>query len=338
MYRTFIRTVDGNNMYDISTLVSNMEYYTDITGMAGRLSFFIYKDPNNIIKLNWKDGIPNVGDEVFFSNENKMIFKGFVFTVGTDSEGVMRVTAYDQMRYFLNEDVFATDPKTASQLFEEICTRAYISSKQYKIVTASSAVLPSTVYVQKSYTDIMEDAFQQTLIEEGKKYYIIDRAGILEFNLLGNDVSDVIIGEGSLMTGYKYEKDIDSETYNKVVIVKGDEETGYTKAVIAQDESTIIKWGVLQAMLKATDEMTDKQIEEYAKTYISVHNKPATSLTMSAIGDDSIIAGTLFKFKLTSVGVASRWMYASSCTHKYSNDVHTMDLEVTILPEDKYES
>lgn len=339
MYRTFIRTIDGNNMYDISTLVANMEYYTDITGMAGKLSFFIYKDPNNIIKLNWKDGIPNVGDEVFFSNEDKLIFKGFVFTVGTDSEGVMRVTAYDQMRYFLNEDVFAIEPKTASDLFEEICTRrALINKNQYRIVTASSAVLPSTVYIQKSYADIMEDAFQQTLIEEGKKYYIIDRAGVLEFNLLGNDVSDVIIGEGSLMTGYKYEKDIDSETYNKVIFYKGDQDTGYTKSLIAQSESTIAKWGLLQSVLQATDEMTDSQIEEYARTYLEVHNKPMTSLTISAIGDDSIIAGTLFKFRLTSVGVAGRWMAVTSCTHKYSNDLHTMDLEVKILPEDKYES
>ena len=184
----------------------------------------------------------------------------------------------------------------------------------------------------------MEQAFQETLIAEGRRYYLIDRAGVLEFNLLGADVTEVVIGEQSLMTGYRYEKDIDSNTYNKVVIIKGSEETGYTKAAIAQDEANIANWGVLQLMLQATDEMNDSTIEQYAKTYLSVVNKPSTKLTITSIGDDSVIAGTLFRFRLPEVGVESRWMYASSVSHKYDSDVHTMDIEVEILPEDMYES
>lgn len=338
MYRTLIRTIDGNATYDISTLVSNIEYYTDITGQPGSLSFLINKDPKEIISLDWKNGIPNVGDEVFFSNDDKLIFKGFVFTVGTDSEGVMRVNAYDQMRYLMNEDTFVSEAQTASDLFEEICTRVFLSSKQYRVVNSSSTVIPSKVYVTKSYYNIMKEAFDYTLIGEGRQYYLIDRAGILEFNLLGADVSDVVIGEKSLLTGYRYEKDIDSSTYNKVVILKGSEEEGYTKASIAQSEENITKWGVLQLMLKADEELNDSAIEQYARTALDVYNKPTTSLTLSAIGDDSIIAGTLFNFRLPSVGVERRLMYASSCSHRYDSDVHTMELTVQILPEDKYES
>ena len=338
MYRTLIRTIEGNQMYDVSTLVSNMEYYTDINGQPGMLSFYLNKDPNDKVSIRWDKGLPNVGDEVFFSNEDRLIFKGFIFTVGTDTAGVMRVIAYDQLRYFMNEDTFAVDPKTASDLFREICTRTYLNSKQWNVVTASEATLASKVFMCKSYYSIMEQAFQETLIAEGRRYYLIDRAGVLEFNLLGADVTEVVIGEQSLMTGYRYEKDIDSNTYNKVVIIKGSEETGYTKAAIAQDEANIANWGVLQLMLQATDEMNDSTIEQYAKTYLSVVNKPSTKLTITSIGDDSVIAGTLFRFRLPEVGVESRWMYASSVSHKYDSDVHTMDIEVEILPEDMYES
>ena len=338
MYRTMIRTASDNKTYDISTVVSNVEYYTDITGQPGHLSFLINKDPNKVIKFEWKDGVPNVGDEVFFANGDTLIFNCFVFIVGTDSEGVMRVTAYDQMRYLNNEDTFVAPAGTASDLFNTICARAYIASDQYRVVTASRFQMPSKVQLMKSYYDIMEDAINDTLIGEGRAYYLIDRAGVLEFNLIGNDVSNVVIGEGSLLTGYRYEKDIDAGTYNKVVVVQGSEEAGYTKAAVVQDEASILKWGVLQAMLSAPEEYSDVQIQEYANTYLTVTNKPTTDLTLSAIGDDSIIAGTLFRFKLPSVGVEGRWMYAESCVHTYDADVHLMELTVKILPEDRYES
>lgn len=339
MYRTLIRTVDGNNMYDISSLTSNIEYYTDINGQPGKLSFFINEDPENIIDFKWTGGLPTVGDEVFFSNEDNLIFKGFVFNVGTDSEGVMHVTAYDQMRYLMNEDTFVVSPKTASDLFTEICAeRVYISSNQYKVVNASQSILESKVFVCKSYYSIMEEAFMETLRSEGRRYYLIDRAGVLEFNLLGGDISNVVIGEQSLMTGYRYEKDIDTNTYNKVVMLKGSDETGYTKAYIAQDEESITRWGLLQLMLKAPKEMNDPTIEEYARLTLTNQNKPSTHVTLSAIGDDSILAGTIFRFSLPSVGIESRWLYASSCSHKYDSDVHTMELEVSELPEDLYES
>lgn len=338
MYRTLIRATN-NETYDVTSIASNIEYYTDITGQPGTFTFLLGIDPNGIMSVQWKDGIPTVGDEVFFSNDDTLIFKGFIFTVGTDSDGTIKVTAYDQMRYLMNEDTFVADEQTASDLFKTICARASLNSNQYKVVTESSYALVSKVYNSRSYYQIMEEAISDTLRGEGRAYYLIDRAGVLEFNYLGADITDIAIGEGSLLTGYRYEKSIDDSTYNRIIVLTGSEEEGYTKSAVEQDDESIMNWGMLQLMLQADKSlMDDAKIDRLAKTALDVYNKPSTNLTLSAIGDDSIIAGTLFYLHLPSVGVDSRLMYAESCSHKYSNDLHTMELVAKIVPEDMYES
>ncbi len=335
-YLVTLRNANGK-VYDLTNLAYNISYYTDIEGQAGKLSFYLTKDDINNIDLQWKNSNLYVGDEIYFSNDRNMIFKGYVFTVGVDGTNVTKVTAYDQLRYFKNEDTLQSNDCKASDLFKELCARALVNKGQYKVVTPSNETIPSKVFHKKSYYKIMEEVINDTLVAEGKVYYLIDNAGVLEFNSLDNSDTDVVIGEKSLLTGYKYEVDIDKNTYNKVIMEKGNETDGYTKVLVAQSKETIRKWGLLQKVIKVDDNIIDSVIKQYAETFLAVSNKPNTTMTLSALGDDRIRAGKMFTFKLSRLGIDERKMYVKTCTHKYNADVHTMELEVAILPSEAYE-
>ena len=53
-------------------------------------------------------------------------------------------------------------------------------------------------------------------------------------------VSDVVIGDKSLLTDYTYKTDIDSQTYNSVKLARPNEETGKADTVVAEDSITCL--------------------------------------------------------------------------------------------------
>lgn len=333
MYRILILT--DAQTYDITSIVSDIEYYSDIEGHAGKLTFNISKDPSEIIKVQWKDSTLNAGDMVIFYHDSKMLFKGYVFTTEIDELELIKVTAYDQLRYLMNKDTFVTDPMTASDVFRTVCERALIRS--YKISTPSSAVVQSKVWNMKTYYEILSSVLKETLIAEGKQYYILDKAGVLTFDLIENSDSGIVIGEASLLTNYRYTIDIDNNTYNRVIVQTGDEDEGITKVAVQQSEENIAKWGLLQSVLKlSSDDYTESIAHAYASTFLQVYNKPDTTMELTAIGDDSIHAGCVFTLNLPTLGIKSRRMYVKSVTHKYTTDTHIMDIEVAILAGDNY--
>ena len=59
-------------------------------------------------------------------------------------------------------------------------------------------------------------------------------------------ISDVVIGDMSLLTDYAYKTDIDEQTYNYIKLAPPNEETGMWATFVAQDSSTPGQWGLLQ--------------------------------------------------------------------------------------------
>ncbi|MCM1224398.1 MAG: hypothetical protein NC548_59115 [Lachnospiraceae bacterium] len=104
-----IPTVDG---FDISELAHGIEHTTSLLAQPGKLSFVLEKDGNGILKIE-------LGSAIYFSvfdddgNEKKVFF-GYVFSLGTDRTEAYRVVAYDQMFYLRNHDIWAIPGGTKS--------------------------------------------------------------------------------------------------------------------------------------------------------------------------------------------------------------------------------
>ena len=116
--------------FDVSEIVHDIEYTTSILGQAGKLSFIVEKDPNEILQIG-------VGSLVKFwhsDNENepeKPIFMGNVFTIGTDRTEAYRIVAYDQTRYLQNHEnyVIGDFENDLQYYFHAICDEYFPNSE-----------------------------------------------------------------------------------------------------------------------------------------------------------------------------------------------------------------
>ena len=208
--------------FDVSELAYNIDYSTSLKGYAGKLTFKLRKDPNDILKIA-------LGDVVEFCYDDLQVFKGFVFTLSTTEEEEYSVVAYDQMRYLQNHDYYFTDgTETASDIFTKICMNAGFKEynfnnkkmvESFKVVDKSAFRVRPYTFQDKTYFEILEWAIEETQkgnyriyknakgedvveydiertlsnagldkIWKGFHYYIRDNFGVLEFKSLGSNL------------------------------------------------------------------------------------------------------------------------------------------------------
>lgn len=153
----------------------------------------------------------------------------------------------------------------------------------------------------------------------------------------------LIIGDESLLTDYKYELDIDKETYNEIYVMNTtsdgkSEKTedgrylvtsdGKRLGVAEQDNSSIKKYGLLRKIQNVKNAMDEAKLKEYAKLALKVYSSPSRTMKLEALGFNGINAGDGFLLRLKKLGIESM-VYVLSATHRYNADLHTMTLEVS---------
>lgn len=325
-YSLQILRKSDNSLIDISTLVGDITHTTSMIDNPGKLTFFVQKDPNGVIST-----IQN-GDKIFFKKGGKTpvgIFCGYVFSVGFDATEVFKITAYDSIRYLKNEDNMLIKNMTVSQIFEKICVENQIP---YRIVTPINYIPAAKIYTGKTLYSILKECIQKAEVDAWQnrqtsvKYIIRDNYGTLELISADNLLTNIIIGEQSLLCSYQYETSIDKGTYNSIKLVKKRKDTN-SITYLQKDDNSIKNWGILQKVFQADENMNEAQAKEYANNLLKAYCKETKTLSLSALGVMGMNAGIGFKLNIPSLGKQVN-MYILEATHKYTNDFHTMDLTV----------
>lgn len=306
-------------IYDISDLATTIKVTKNIEGNAGQLTVTLQKDPNNLLQ------VAN-GSVISFVADGTGIFFGYVFKIGVDAEKTYKITAYDQLRYFKNSEVYVTKDLTASEIFGKVC---YDNELKYKIKVPSNYIPSPYLHDNKTLYEICNRGRKLANIYEKKQFYITDEFGILTWSELRSEFTNIIIGEKSLLTDYQYEKGIDDDTYNQIKIYRENQDTGKRDVWIAKDSNNIKKWGKLQLLQKAEDNETTASIQETLMNYLKVKNREQETLKLNALGVNELQAGKGFTFVLDSEDISQK-MWIVSSTHNYNRDTHTMELEVFI--------
>ena len=306
-------------IYDISDLATTIKVTKNIEGNAGQLTVTLQKDPNNLLQ------IAN-GSIISFVADGKGIFFGYIFKMGKDGEETYKITAYDQLRYFKNSEVYVTQNLTASEIFAKIC---YDNELKYSIKVPSSYVPSPYLHDNKTLYEICNRGRKLANVYEKKQFYITDEFGVLTWSELSSEFTNIILGEKSLLTDYVYEKGIDDDTYNQIKIYRENQNTGKRDIWIAKDSNNIKKWGKLQLLQKAEDNESTASIQETLLNYLKVKNREKETLKLNALGVDELQAGKGFTFILNSENISQK-MWIVNSTHTYNKDTHTMELEVFI--------
>ena len=301
----------GSKVYQ-PIVTGEIQWQTERKGVQGSLTFKVVKDAT----LNFTEG-----DAVRLKVDGQKVFYGFVFQKKRDKQGIITVTAYDQLRYLKNKDTYVYSNKTASEVVQML---AKDFNLQCGTLEDTKFKIESRVEDNQTLFDIIQNALDLTLTSKKEMYVLYDDFGKLTLKNIGNMKVGILIDEDT-GENFDYTSSIDGETYNKIKLVYNNEKTGKREIYIAQDGSHINQWGVLQYF-----ETIDEKVNGRAKAdaLLSLYNQKTRNLTIKgAFGDVRVRAGTLVAVSL-NLGdiIANSFLLVEQAKHTFSESLYTMDL------------
>ena len=321
MLKVTIDNRDGT-LWDIAEVTNSIKYKTDRVGKASSVDMsFIRNSPITDKRFKYAPG-----DVIRIIVDGVNLFFGYIFTIDESHDDVVKITAYDQMRYLMGADTYVFTKTTATAIITKI-----ISDMQLKAGTIAntSHVIPKMSEDGQVLMDIICRALDHTLIATQQLYVFYDDFGKLTLTNATSMLLDVVLGDESLVYGYNHKRSIDSDTYNHIKIVRSNEKSGKRDVYIYKDSSTIAKWGRLQLFQEVDKDMNEAQIKRIGENLIALKNREIRSFKLDALGDVRVRAGTWITVQLKALGVNGRYL-VDSCTHSFEGDEHTMSLELRV--------
>lgn len=311
----------AGGMIEISGLVESCEWVTNRTGQPGKFTFTYLKD---------KDVTFTEGDVVRFSVDGQVQFYGWVFTRSETRWGEVSVTCYDRLRYLKANASYTFYSQSAGDILRQIAGDLQLD---VGTVEDTGYKLPSLVEQDQTCLDILQTAIEQTLLNTGRVFVLYDDGQGLALQEAASMMSDVVIGDRSLLTDYTYTTDIDKQTYNSIKLVRPNEETGRADVYIQEDSGTIGQWGLLQLYQKVDGDANEAQIKAQAAATLEYYNRVLKTLKVSSLGVPGLHAGQMILVKADGMGDTgvSQYVMLERVSHRWENGVHTMDLETMEL-------
>lgn len=304
--------IQNGNKGFIPEVVDDVVLTTERKDSPGKLEFSVIWDSN----LNIEEGNP-----VKLTVKDTVLFYGFIFTFHHTKSRVVKITAYDQIRYLLNKDTYYFKKDTASEIIKMI-------GKDYGItigtIEDTGYIIPARLMDNKTLLDMIQDSLEITLTNNRTLFCLYDRAGKLMLTQSVNMKVGLLI-DADEAENFDYSSTIDSGVYNviKLVYEKDNKRTAY----VEEDKTTQAKWGSLQYFEKIDDKAN---AANKAKTLLSLYNVKNKALTLrNVIGDVRVRAGcmVLVRLKLNDMEI-SNWMLVETCTHNFKNNEHKMTLKL----------
>jgi hypothetical protein len=314
MNMEFIVQVDGKN-YEISELVTKVSYRDSLNNGCSKLEFTYIND----------DLVINNGSVVRFKYGGSDIFYGFVFKYSRDKGKEIKVTAYDQLRYCKAKDTINVKGDTVATLVRKMCFNLNL---KYGTLTDSGYILPTSPHYDKTWLDILYSGIADMVLYEGKKYALRDEFGKIALRDLEDLRQSLVLGDGSLVYDFSYDKSIDDEFYNQVKLVSRNDASGKDLIYKTLDSSSIGKFGLLQYYEKLDNNANDSQARFRADQLLKLYNREVESLNLKCLGDTNIRAGTSFYGLIGDIDLG-RFLIVKEATHDFLPN-HTMSLEVFI--------
>ena len=303
---------------DYASVTEKVEITTERFDSPGKMTFSMLQ--KNIDDLS-------VGSVVKFKADGVKMFKGYIFKREDTFDGVSSFTAYDQLRYLKANASYAFKKKELRKIIQKIADDFQLKTGTLE---KTGYKFPTLIKENESCLDIIFDALERAIIETGKIYNFYDDFGELTLREVAYLYTDKLIGDASLLTDYTYTEDIDSETYNRVKLVKKNEKSGKTDAYVFQDSDTINKWGLLQYYDEITEDLNKAQIKNLCKQYLKYYNRILKTVKIDAIGIPELRAGMVVPIRIKNIGDLQKvaLLITEKVTHTFEGGDHTMSIEV----------
>lgn len=308
-YEVFVQ--NGSQVFEPAALDA-IEWSTERKGSPGKLSFSVVSDAT----LNIQEG-----NAVQFNVDGQKIFYGYIFKKTRDKSNEIKVTCYDQLRYFKNKDTYIYSGKKASEVLQMVCSDFYLNTG---VIEDTEYVIPQKIESNKTLFDIVQNALDDTLMNSRQLFCLYDDYGKITLKNIGNLKIGLLIDE-TTGQNFEYTSSIDSQTYNVIKLIYENEKGGKTEIHMEHDLDHVDEWGVLQFFdtLKEGENGKNK-----AKTLLDYYNRESRNIKISdALGDIRVRAGTapIIRLNIGDMKV-NNFMVCDKVSHRFKNNEHRMDL------------
>lgn len=304
--------IENQGVIYLPLVEDGISWETERKGSPGKLTFSVVKDAG----LNFQEGNP-----VRFRVDGQDVFYGFVFSKQRTKDGLIQVTAYDQLRYLKNKDTIRDMGQKASGLLQKIAADFQL---QCGTVEDTGYVIESIAEEDQSLFDIILNALDETTQATGNLFVLYDDCGKLCLQNVKNRKLDFVIDQDTC-SDLDYTSSIDKQTYNKIKLIYEDEKSGQREVFLTQDSEKINQWGVLQYHEALQSEIG---AAEKAEALLKQYNQKTRNLTVKdVLGDTRVRAGATVAVQL-NLGdmIANTYMLVEKAQHTFRENQHLMDL------------
>jgi len=312
MFEKFELFIDNNGNIQSPSVVDGLRWETWRAGSPSKLTFEVVRDE----AANFVEGNP-----VVLKINGKNMFFGFVFRKRRDKRHIIQVTCYDQMRYLKNKDTYVYTNKTAADVIRMVANDFELSLGH---IANTRYVIPCRDESNTSLFDIIYAALDLELVHAGNMFILYDDFGRLTLRDLSEMKVDLIIGEET-GENFNYTSSINDRTYNRIKLVRENEETGMRDIYVVQDGRNIDRWGILQYFGTLQE---GESGEVKAAALLDLFNNKTRKLQINnAFGDTRIRAGKMPIIDLHLGDIIVRnYMLVEKCTHLIFESEHWMNL------------
>lgn len=309
----------GNYIYDLSEVCTELSWTDPMNDGAGYLEFSYLYDSHM--------GIAERGAAVRLTGDDQKdgLFFGTVFKASMDQNKVVKIKAYDKLRYCRHKDTIVVEGDTLNTLVVRMCN---VFSFPVGVNTATGFVLPAAVHTDKTWLDILYTGISDTLMGTEQYYCLRDEYGSICLRDLADLQLPLVLGDGSLANSYSYSSSIDDDFYNQIKLVSANETTGKADVYLTRDSASIERYGLLQ-YYEVMDQNADRaKAKDKAEKLLQLYNREVETLSFSCIGDLSVRAGCSIYGSIEDIGLMRR-LIVRKVQHRFL-PVHTMEVEVMV--------